>query len=205
MTYLLPLISSPPTLFLPACTSPPALTGPAKKPPPPVLSVPIWKTVADESEPELKGSGTPKLDEKGQPLREVIGVLAMSVNLKDFTVLDKKLAGGSQVMLIDLRDDWIDPTKDRGLVLHHPRMEEGKFVRLDKELLGKIDAANPLGAENFDGEEHFLTGYLDPVDGEKGQKYWGVFEPVRYAIDQGSEADGDRFGWIVLVQKPMDE
>ena len=162
------------------------------------FSVPIWKTL-------VNAAGEPDLNEKGQPRREVIGVLAMSVNLKDFTVLDKSMSGDSQVMLIDLRDDWVEPTKDRGLVLHHPEMDEGKFVRLDKELLAKIDAANPLGAEDFDGEEHFLTGYFDPVDGESGKKYWGVFEPVRYAIDQGEGENTDRFGWIVLVQQPTDE
>jgi serine/threonine protein kinase/class 3 adenylate cyclase len=162
------------------------------------FSVPIWKPVVD-------AEGEPELDENEKPRREVIGVLAMSVNLKDFTVLDKSMSGGSQVVLIDLRDDWVEPTKDRGLVLHHPEMDEGNFVRLDKELLGKIDAANPLEAEDFDGEEHFLTGYFDPVDGENGKKYWGVFEPVRYAIDQGEGENTDRFGWIVLVQQPMGE
>jgi serine/threonine protein kinase/class 3 adenylate cyclase len=162
------------------------------------FSVPIWKPILD-------AEGKPKLDDKGQPMRDVIGVLAMTANLRDFTVLDESMAGGNQVMLIDLRDDWVEPTKDRGLVLHHPRMKDGEFVRLDKELLGKIDAANPLKSQDFDGEEHFLTGYSDPVDGENGQKYWGVFEPVRYAIDQGAEGDNDRSGWIVLVQKPMDE
>jgi hypothetical protein len=137
-------------------------------------------------------------------MREVIGVLAMTANLRDFTVLDKSMAGGSQVMLIDLRNDWVEPTKDRGLVLHHPQMEDGEFVRLDKELLAKIDAAKPLEATDFDGEEYFLTGYSDPVDGEGGKKYWGVFEPVRYAIDQGANGGKDRFGWIVLVQKEME-
>ena len=162
------------------------------------FSVPIWKNV-------VNAAGEQELDEKGQPRREVIGVLAMSVNLKDFTVLDKSMSGDSQVMLIDLRDDWVSPTKDRGLVLHHPEMKEGNFVRLNKELLAQIDAAQPRVAEDFDGAEHFLTGYSDPVNGDNGKKYWGVFEPVRYAIDKGAEGDNDRFGWIVLVQKPMDE
>jgi serine/threonine protein kinase/class 3 adenylate cyclase len=161
------------------------------------FSVPIWK-------PMLDADGKPKIDDKGQPVREVIGVLAMTANLQDFTVLDKSMAGGSQVMLIDLRDDWVEPTKDRGLVLHYPQMEDGEFVRLDKELLAKIDAAKPLEAEDFDGEQHFLTNYFDPVKGEQGPKYWGVFEPVRYAIDQGADGDNDRFGWIVLVQKEME-
>lgn len=168
------------------------------------FSVPIWSTPVEPSDSEATSTAGKTPAEKQAPKPQVIGVLAMSVNLKDFTVLDKKLAGGSQVMLIDLRDDWVAPTKDRGLVLHHPRMEEGKFVRLDDELMEQIDAADPTHAEKFDGEEHFLTGYRDPVDGEKGKKYWGVFEPVRYAIDQKEGSDDDRFGWIVLVQKPME-
>ena len=42
--------------------------------------------------------------------REVVGVLAMTVDLGEFNVLEKKLPPGNEVVLIDLRessDGWI--------------------------------------------------------------------------------------------------
>ena len=73
----------------------------------------------------------------------------------------------------------------------------------------KIDAADPLKSPEFDGAKHFLIGYADPLkrDKDSGQKYWGVFEPIRYEMrtSESDDADTERFGWVVLVQKPMPE
>jgi serine/threonine protein kinase/class 3 adenylate cyclase len=144
--------------------------------------------------------------------REVIGVLAMSVNVTDFTVLDAEFAGGSEVVLIDLRPDFIGGNghqpgeEQKGLILHHPRLERGTLARIDTSLLERINLANPNGDPNFDGKEHFLVGYVDPLAPDSGKKYWGAFEPVRYKVgdvDPKSEI-ADRVGWIVLVQKSMD-
>jgi serine/threonine protein kinase/class 3 adenylate cyclase len=141
----------------------------------------------------------------GQP-GPVIGVLAMSINLQDFDVLDPAQAAGSEVLLIDLRSDWIDG-ENHGLVLHHPRLAKGELARVDGELLEKIDAAKPLTRAGFDGAEHFLVGYADPLkkDQNPNQKYWGAFEPVRYEIlsVETDDEETERFGWIVLVQRAM--
>jgi len=155
------------------------------------FSVPIWKETLAEN--------------GGKTTREVIGVLAMSMNVNDFTVLDKTLAGGNEVVLIDLRNDWVEGEKKRGLILHHPRLEKDKPTRLDAEFLARIDDAQPLTRPNFDGKEFFQSGYRDPLSEEKGAKYWGVFEPVRYKVgDRDDEGGNDRFGWLVLVQKPVE-
>jgi hypothetical protein len=155
------------------------------------FSVPIWKE-------------TPAVD-GGKAAREVIGVLAMSMNVNDFTVLDKSLAGGNEVVLIDLRNDFVEGTPKRGLILHHPRLEKDKPSRVGPEFLARIDEAKPLTRPNFDGKDFFQSGYRDPIAGEKGPKYWGVFEPVRYKIgDPAEEGASDRFGWLVLVQTPME-
>ncbi|MBA3482335.1 MAG: protein kinase, partial [Pirellulales bacterium] len=132
------------------------------------FSVPIRRATPAASGQEEKG--------------EVIGILAMSMNVHDFTVLEKGMAGGSEVVLIDLRNDWVQGEQGRGLILHHPRQEDGKFARVNAELLAAIDKANPLNRENFHGEEFFQAGYQDPLSLDPEQKYWGVFEPVRYAI-----------------------
>ncbi len=137
---------------------------------------------------------------------EVIGVLAMSINLQDFDVLDPSQAAGSEVMLIDLRPDWIEG-ESHGLVLHHPRLAKGDLARVDGELLKQIDAAKPLTDAGFDGAQHFLTGYVDPLKKDVNQKYWGAFEPVRYEIlsRETDDEETERFGWIVLVQRAMPE
>jgi hypothetical protein len=157
------------------------------------FSVPIWR---EESRPD----GAP-----GE--REVIGVLAMSTNVHEFTVLEKGMAGGSEVVLIDLRNDWVDGPGEpkRGLILHHPRLEKGKLARVDAELLRKIDAAVPLTRADFNGVDYFQEDYRDPLAANPEQKFWGVFEPVRYAINKAAEGGEvkERFGWLVLVQKPM--
>jgi len=155
------------------------------------FSTPIW-----DDAPAAEG-------EPGQ--RRVIGVLAMSVNVDDFTVLDKDLAGDSEVILVDLRPDWIEGQENRGLILHHPRMEKGKLVRIDPELLQAIDAAEPCKDPNFDGKNHFEVGYVDPLVENPAQRFWGAFEPVRYRVGdvQGPGQLPDRPGWLVLAQKPM--
>jgi serine/threonine protein kinase/class 3 adenylate cyclase len=155
------------------------------------FSVPIWR--------EAPASGAAKAT------RDVIGVLAMSMNVNDFTVLDKDLAGGNEVVLIDLRNDWIDGDQKRGLILHHPRLVKDEPTRIDPELIERIDQADPLERPNFDGKDFFQSGYKDPLALDSDQRYYGVFEPVRYRIqDRDEEGADDRFGWLVLVQKPME-
>ena len=53
--------------------------------------------------------------------REIVGVLAMSVDLGEFNVLEKELPPGHEVVLIDLRESTIDGQTRRGLILHHRR------------------------------------------------------------------------------------
>jgi serine/threonine protein kinase/class 3 adenylate cyclase len=136
--------------------------------------------------------------------RGVIGVLAMSLNVHEFPVLDPKQAGGSEVMLVDLRHDWIDG-ENRGLILHHPKLNKGELARADEALLAKIDAAKPLSPAASRGSDNFLVGYRDPINPDDGQTYMGAVEPVSYEL-RVLESDADtteRFGWVVLVQRPM--
>jgi len=137
---------------------------------------------------------------------EVIGVLAMSINVHEFTVLERGEAEGSEVVLIDLRKDWING-EDRGLILHHPRLEPGELARIDDRLLAQIDAAKPLAGSTAPSADRFLVGYRDPIDADDDQTYMGVIEPVRYEL-HSRESDADtpeRFGWVILVQRSMQE
>ena len=47
--------------------------------------------------------------------REVIGVLAMTVDCGEFSVLEKKLPKGQEVVLIDMRESTIDDGDAPGL------------------------------------------------------------------------------------------
>ena len=185
------------------------------------FSAPIWSRPRVEPEApgsEQPGSGTTRLaadaGAEAEPPREVIGVLAMSVNVHEFKVLEEELAGGSEVVLIDLRPDWIEaknPSDEprHGLILHHPRLAKGKLARVDPALLEELYRANPATDQNFDAAEHFLggRGYADPLASGPNERYWGAFEPVRYDIGDVAPGNGptDRVGWVVLVQKRIIE
>ena len=46
-------------------------------------------------------------------------MLAMTVDLGEFNVLEKELPQGHEVVLIDMREATIDGQTRRGLILHH--------------------------------------------------------------------------------------
>ena len=176
-------------------TDRPATPGSAAEPP-----------AADASDAQADAAAAPQ-SEGDLPKREVIGVLAMSVNVHEFNVLEEELAGGSEVVLIDLRADFIEKEPKSGLILHHPRLEKGQLARVPQELLDTINKANPITDPDFDGIKHFLDGdgYHDPLNPDTNVRYWGAFEPVRYEIGDAPAGVGptDRVGWVVLVQKRM--
>jgi hypothetical protein len=133
--------------------------------------------------------------------REVVGVLAMSVDLGDFSVLEKELPDGHEVVLIDLREATLDGQTRRGLILHHQSDEsyrEGEAPPwVSGELMGQIEKV--LAAENAKSESsEMLPPYRDDAL-TNGRLYWGSIQPV---IDRGPDGTLD-FRWLVLVQEPM--
>jgi hypothetical protein len=137
--------------------------------------------------------------------RSAAGVLAMSVDLGDFRVLDAgELSGEKEVLLIDLRNDEIEKTSRRGLILHHRDLGSvsgGEAPpRLSAELLERIDS---LRKESEAGtglyRERLLTSYPDPL-GRSSARYMGAFEPVEITTREGQKLETD---WIVLVQQPV--
>jgi serine/threonine protein kinase/class 3 adenylate cyclase len=181
------------------------------------FSVPVWDRAPPEGgQPVDAAAALASLpesdaDSDNAPSQapRVIGVLAMSVNVHEFKVLEEDLAAGAEVVLIDLRPDWIEKEKGEqtGLILHHKRLERGKLARLDQTLLDRINQANPNGSLNFDSRDHFIDGegYADPLAADAKLPYWGAFEPVRYEVGdvQAGAGPKDRVGWVVLVQKQM--
>jgi hypothetical protein len=134
--------------------------------------------------------------------REVIGVLAMSVDCGEFNVLEKKLPKVHEVVLIDMRESTIDGAPRRGLILHHqhedvfgkgappPWIGHDVLVRIE-ELLKKIDAETPEhGAMLVDYKDDALTS---------GKLYSGALQPL---VDERDEVVRDSH-WVVLVQEPV--
>jgi hypothetical protein len=143
----------------------------------------------------------------------VLGVLAMSVDLGEFNVLEKRLPQGHEVVLIDLRDSVIEGEARRGLILHHqaPKVAEQKVEAsatavappganwVGPELLQRFQSllaaekAAPIGSSFFVGE------YRDAaVTGDK--PYWGAIERVQEPPSDERSVDT---GWLVLVQEPV--
>jgi serine/threonine protein kinase/class 3 adenylate cyclase len=145
--------------------------------------------------------------------REVVGVLAMSVDLGEFNVLENVLdrRQGQEVVLIDLRNDYLEGSQKRGLILHHRRSERfGKGEppqRLSAELLTKIDEllaaedeARPRTHDVGQPRRNLLLDYTDPLSLDSKQKYRGAIERVILAQPGGVQRNT---GWLVLVQEPV--
>lgn len=134
--------------------------------------------------------------------RAVIGVLAMSVDLGDFDVLEKRLPEEYEVVLIDLREESIDEERRRGLVLHHQRrraLGEEQPPWVSEALLARIDqvlATVPTEA----GNPAMLMDYRDEVV-TGGRRYWGA---MRRVINPRPERTLRDTGWVVLVQEPLE-
>jgi hypothetical protein len=135
--------------------------------------------------------------------RGVIGVLAMSVDLGEFNVLEKQLPPGQEVVLIDLREASVDGQTRRGLVLHHQRQEsyrEGESPPwVASDLLDRIDALVESAKMGVPGQELMLLDYRDPaLTGDR--EYWGALRPV---VDSRPEGHVRDTRWLVLVQEPL--
>jgi serine/threonine protein kinase/class 3 adenylate cyclase len=135
--------------------------------------------------------------------REVIGVLAMSVDCGEFNVLEKKLPPGHEVVLIDMRDSTIDGGARRGLILHHQREEAfskgaptpwvgREILARIEELLKKVDLDAPDNSA-------ILVDYRDEAL-TNGKRYLGALQPL---VDKRDRDEVVRdSSWVVLVQEP---
>jgi hypothetical protein len=134
--------------------------------------------------------------------RKIVGVLAMSVDLGEFNVLQKDLPPGHEVVLIDLRQSTIDGQTRRGLILHHqalatfrkgqpPPWIGTELLKRIETLLESIDPATRSGA--------MLINYRDDALTDE-KPYWGS---LRQVIERRSDEPVRDTRWLVLVQEPM--
>lgn len=147
------------------------------------FSVPVWSQPTTAGEPK------------------VIAVLSMSVELGAFEVLNKNVQRGKDVVLVDLREDFLDetePSAQRGLILNHPLKNLWKDTDHPKRVLPEVLAAMEASGD------HFIANFRDPLSIDARAIYWGVFEPVTYTVQDvlTGSAKTLNAGWVVLVQSP---
>lgn len=135
--------------------------------------------------------------------RKTVGVLAMSVDLGEFSVLANELPQGQEVVLIDLRETSLeDAPPRRGLILHHharpPMRRNQPAPWVGTELMSRIDQLLDAAKDNGARGAIPLPEYRDP-DLTGGEPYWGAMKPV-----DEHRPDGEVFEtrWLVLVQEP---
>ena len=150
------------------------------------LSVPVWNQPADGQEPR------------------VVAVLSMSVGLEAFEVLSPKKKQGKDIIIADLRDDYLerDPANPeqalerRGMILQHPYRASWKNdqqkPRLALEVLQRMEKK----------KSGFVSDYHDPLSSDPLAKFWGAYEPVYFEITDPKTGKRSTVpsGWVVLTQ-----
>lgn len=155
---------------------------------------------------------------------EVVGVLAMTVEIGRFGILQLGLQAGQVAALVDTRQDW---SGQHGLILHHPRLAElrleqhrlqggelpiwyapaervSRFVALRE---GRVAQERQRATMPWEeqllmvgetGLETFDPDYRDPVHDEPGDTWFAAFEPVLVSGRPEKICDT---GWVVVVQE----
>lgn len=128
---------------------------------------------------------------------QVVGILAMSVDLGDFAVLEKDISTTKEVLLVDTRSSTMDGETFRGLVLHHSKLPERKSnappVRLPSDLLARIEEAIANG-------ESIVVDYAEPA-GRNNDRYWCAVEPV--IVERRGSDEVFETNWVVMVQEKL--
>jgi serine/threonine protein kinase/class 3 adenylate cyclase len=157
------------------------------------FSVPVWpmpSTAPTAAAPTA--AARESTSDAATPEEEPLGVLAMSVELGNFEVLEKELRGGNEVVLVDLREDYVEQVPKRGLILHHPRQtlwDRPEPPRVDPLILAVADEAS----------SGWVPRYRDPLAENPKQLFWGAFERVNFSLKAGKVRDFPTH-WIVVVQ-----
>ena len=152
------------------------------------FSVPIWRKAVGKMPPQ------------------VLGVLSMSAELGAFEVLNPTVQKGKDVVLVDLREDFLagqDVSGQRGLILNHPflklKEKESHPPRVEAKVLGDMQSK----------PEGFIAAFHDPLalKTKTEVSYWGAFQAVSYTIRdvQTDSPQEMNAGWMVLVQAPAIE
>jgi len=171
--------------------SPPHITGE-------YLSVPY--SSSNDKTPKVALTCPIYSHQEGEPERRFLGVLGMSIKLGVFEVLTGNLSEGQIAVLANFGSDHFTGRENKGLLLHHPNLEDWKesniakpLPRLDKALLKRLENSS----KGFQ-----IADYQDPAartTKEKEVRWTAAFEHVKFPhqTDWGQDR-----GWIIIVQRP---
>ena len=144
------------------------------------FSVPIWT----------------ETDESGD--RRVIGVLSSSFNLGAIDASGISYIEGKQIILVDMRDDFLMGEANQGLILSHEHRDIKSLWNEDSQ--PRVDP-KVVAAMKQNGDK-FIAGYRDPLSLKFGTTFWGAFEPITYRITDPETGLKKNVStdWMVLVQ-----
>jgi serine/threonine protein kinase len=135
---------------------------------------------------------------------DVLGVLAMTVDIGSFEILQTQLGPNQLAVLVDTRPDKENKS---GLILHHRRLaemdpEKAADYRIEPELLDrllKLRAARLRGPQGAKPDAAAMLDaiYIDPVGGPDAHGWSAAYEPV---FVPGRSTKSRDTGWVVIVQ-----
>ncbi|MEO0481624.1 MAG: protein kinase [Planctomycetota bacterium] len=131
--------------------------------------------------------------------RDVLGVLAMTVETGRFAVLELGLDDAQIASLVDTR---LDSQGRPGLLLHHPgiarsRVEDPRTgIYVDPVQLEWLQESIELGLTGL--RPYSVDRWTDPVGGNYERPWLAAFAPV--LVEGVSDRERDT-GWVVVVQE----
>ena len=136
--------------------------------------------------------------------REVVGRLAMTVQLGKFRSLNVGLGDGQSALLVDLQKY---KQGQSGVVLQHPQWAKGlpddmsidELPTLKPDLIAQLNELRQQQAVSETARNLIVT-YTDPVLGPQGGEWLTTFEPVFVKQRQSNHAMDT--GLMVIVQTP---
>ena len=128
-----------------------------------------------------------------------LGVIGMSVKLGGFRILSGALLADHHLILVDLRDDWLEGEAKKGLILHHPLLGEQVQQVGDDSRRPRLTEAlvNRLLTLRSNDPSFYLEDFVDPVTGKK-EGTLAAFAKVMVSIDGEFARDS---GWAVIVKE----
>jgi tRNA A-37 threonylcarbamoyl transferase component Bud32 len=154
--------------------------------------------------------------------REVLAVLAMTVEAGHYGALQAQLGKDQIATLVDTRNDWLEGAPRQGLILHHPRLVELRseggplpVFRVGPDRVQQLEQLRAAEREHqvrqakLSWQEQLAApawvvpggldrDYRDPVGGAYGGGWLAAFEPVLVKRPDGAIKD---IGWVVIIQE----
>ncbi|MCS1409543.1 MAG: Serine/threonine-protein kinase PknD [Verrucomicrobia subdivision 3 bacterium] len=160
----------------------------------------VYQSTSDNS---LKVAySVPVFVNPGTDEEEFVGVIGMSVKLGGFSILNDDMLGNHHLILVDLRDDWLEGQAVKGLILHHPNL--GELVQDSQRDPGRSRLSEDLVIRlltlRSNDPSFYLEDFVDPVS---GSKRGSLASFAKVTVKNEGESPRDS-GWAVIVMEDQD-